>query len=318
MSGGKRVAVHIVTYNSAADIESCLDAVLRQSYPIAEIRVVDNASSDDTLERLRGYGERVSVTANRENNGFAGGHNQLLRQGDSDYYLILNPDAILDPDYVRHLVACLEQRSHVGSATGMLLFQNAPHLVDSAGLTIKKSRRAFDRGAGEPAERYATPAEVFGVSGAAAFYRGEMVRAISCDGEFFDESFFAYKEDVDVAWRAQLLGWSAWYEPQAVAWHKRGWKKSNRSKQPAFIRRHSYINRYRMILKNDRWRDWLRHLPAILPYEIAALGYSLLREPDLLPAWGSLIRDLPGLLDKRKWIHKRKQSGARHVCRYFE
>lgn len=110
--------------------------------------------------------------------------------------------------------------------------------------TINKARRAFDRGQGKAANAYDNPNEVFGVSGAAALYSSKMIKQISIDGEFFDEDFFAYKEDVDVAWRARIFGWGAAYVPGAIAYHERGWKTGSREKQPLFIRQHSFANRH--------------------------------------------------------------------------
>jgi GT2 family glycosyltransferase len=150
-------------------------------------------------------------------------------------------------------------------------------------------------------------------------YSRSMINDVLMDGQFFDETFFAYKEDVDVAWRAQLFGWTSYYVPEATAIHERGWKGGSRSKQPLFIRRHSYINRYRMLLKNDRFSYVFRHSVHLIPYEIASLGYLLLREPRVLKAWFSLLNDLPRLLRQRKKIKAQsKQLKIKSVYRFFQ
>jgi GT2 family glycosyltransferase len=150
-------------------------------------------------------------------------------------------------------------------------------------------------------------------------YSRSMINDVLIDGQFFDETFFAYKEDVDLAWRAQLFGWSSFYVPKALAFHERGWKGGSRSKQPLFIRRHSYINRYRMLLKNDRFSYMFRHSVHLLPYEIASLGYFILREPMVLKAWISLFLDLPRILSQRKKIQARsKQLKIKSVYRFFQ
>jgi GT2 family glycosyltransferase len=312
-----RVSIQIVTFNSEKYIKDCLESVLQQSYPIHQVIVVDNASTDGTLEISKEYRHEVTFIENRENRGFAFAHNQAFRLSQGDYILVLNPDVILHPDYVRQIVGYMKDHPHVGSACGKLLLKSSTGVIDSTGLIIKKTRRAFDRGAFQSADMYTKPAEVFGVSGAAAIYRREMIEEISYNGMFFDEDFFAYKEDVDVAWRSQLFGWKAAYVPDAIAYHERGWKEGSRSKQPIKIRRHSYINRYRMMLKNDSLRYCLRHLPHLLLYEIASFGYVILKEPELLSSWVSFFRDFPKLLRSRKWIMSKRKVPFFHVYRFF-
>lgn len=316
MSLSTTVTVHIVTYNSAEDIEVCLNAVLRQTYELQKVIVIDNASVDGTAERVRNYIERtesriIQLISNPSNTGFAPAHNQAIRMTESDYVLVLNPDVELGNGYVERLVREMERQPEIGSATGLLLFKDAPGTVDSTGLAMNGIWRAFDRGAGEPATAWKESGEAFGVSGAAALYRREMIREISHQGEFFDESFFAYKEDVDVAWRAGLLGWKAYYCADAKATHARGWKKGGRSSKPLFVRRYSYINRYKMIYKNLTGYRWLTYLPKLLAYELASHGYILLREPKVLGAWGGFFKQLPQLKEKRRAVlEKRHLSKA--------
>lgn len=311
------VSVHIVTYNSSEHIENCLEAVLRQSYPIEQIVVIDNASKDNTIEKLEKWSEKCSIIQNSMNNGFAGGHNQAIRMTDTDYCLILNPDVVLEPDYVLNTVKSLINHSQAGSATGKLLFKENPTNIDSAGLVINRARRAFDRGAHQPSDQFEHSEEVFGVSGAAAMYARELIHDISLNDEFFDEDFFAYKEDVDVAWRAQLLGWKAIFEPAAIAYHERGWKEGGRSSKPLFVRRLSYINRYKMIVKNDRISMLLKHSIPLLVYECLSFTYALVREPKLLGAWTSFFRSYADLKQKRRVIQGKRRVPVREMYRWF-
>ncbi|MCK8489225.1 glycosyltransferase family 2 protein [Paenibacillus sp. MBLB2552] len=307
------VTVQIVTYNSAEDITDCLDAVLKQTYPIDQILVIDNASKDGTADRVSSYikdlGQpRVQFVPNLSNSGFAPAHNQGIRMTQSDYVLVLNPDVELGAEYVERIVKLMDRHREVGSATGLLLLKSSPDIVDSTGLLMNGIWRAVDRGAGEPATKWGESGEVFGVSGAAAVYRRAMIEEISMQGEFFDEDFFAYKEDVDVAWRANLLGWKAYYCADALATHARGWKKGSRNQQPLAIRRYSYINRYKMIYKNLSGSHWVKHLPKLLAFEIASNAYMLLREPKVLGAWTGFIQQLPELRKKRREIMKGRKS----------
>lgn len=300
------VSVQIVTYNSSADIVDCLNCVLAQTYKLEQIIVIDNASVDDTVEQVRSFIKKeqasIELVENTVNIGFAPAHNQALSLSSSDYALVLNPDVRLQPDYIEQIVSYMEEHPQIGSATGLLLRQALTDTVDSTGLVMNSIWRAFDRGAGDQAEEWKQSGSVFGPSGAAAMYRRTMIDDISVQGQFFDEDFFAYKEDVDVAWRAQSLGWKSYYYAEAVGYHKRGWKEGGRSSQPLFIRRKSYINRYKMIYKNLSGLSWLKSLPKFLVYEIASNGYFLMREPKVLGAWGEFIKELPRLKEKRKEI----------------
>lgn len=312
------VSVHIVTFNSKYYINDCLGAVFNQSYVIEQVIIIDNASSDQTLSKLELGSARCIVIANSGNTGFAAAHNQAIRMTETDYCLILNPDVVLDPDYVKRTIEALENNPQAGSATGKLLFKADPTRIDSTGLTINKARRAFDRGAHQANDQYMHAEEVFGVSGAAAMYKREMINDISLNGEFFDEDFFAYKEDVDVAWRAQLLGWKSVYEPTAIAFHERGWKEGSRSSKPLFVRRLSYINRYKMMVKNDDIKAIMKHLFPLLAYECLSFAYALLREPKLLGAWLDFFRKLPELRAKRKLIqNKRRRVPSEVVNKWF-
>ncbi|AIQ32631.1 glycosyl transferase [Paenibacillus sp. FSL P4-0081] len=333
----KTVSVHIVTYNSADDIIECLSAVLAQDYPVKKIVIVDNASTDGSADKVRAFyhglnsnsaqgattAQGVADSAssstltpslvlleNEHNTGFAPAHNQAIAGTNTDYVLVLNPDLTLAPDYISRLVARFEDNLQIGSATGKLLLKADHSLVDSTGLRMNRARRAFDRGAGESADLWNESGVVFGVSGAAAMYSRRMIEDVSVEGEFFDADFFAYKEDVDVAWRAGLFGWQAYYDAEAIGYHERGWKTSGRSGKAMFIKRISYINRYKMIYKNESSRRMLLTLLYSLPYEIAAHGYSLLKEPKLLGAWPSFFSQWTALKRKRRYIQeKAKRQG---------
>ncbi|MFD0716739.1 glycosyltransferase family 2 protein [Paenibacillus sp. GCM10027626] len=309
------VSVCIVTYNSAEDIEDCLHAVLKQSFPIASIVVVDNNSQDATCELVERFVSRgVKFIRNENNNGFAGGHNLARSYTDSTYVLVLNPDVRLERDYVLALVKFLDKHPEVGSATGQLRLASDPERMDSAGIALRSDHNAYDLAAGEPAARWDQAQEVFGVSGAAAMYRSTMMEQIAYEGQFFDEVFFAYKEDVDVAWRARHYGWKAWYVPAARAVHHRGWKTGGRKSIALFVRRHSYQNRFFVLIKNERrGKHWWKLLPLLLVKEGAKLGYIVLREPGLLACWPFIIKQLPDMWQKRKhMLAGRKSTSPGH------
>ncbi|WP_332628487.1 glycosyltransferase family 2 protein [Halalkalibacter flavus] len=318
------VSVHIVTFNSADDIEACLEAVNNQTHPIDQIVVVDNASNDDTVTIIKKWRDKnihlpLQIVENKRNNGFAGGHNQAINQTKTDFSLILNPDVSLDPNYIRHILEVMNSSPSTGSATGKLYRDEKGMILDSTGIAIKKNRRAYDRGANEKDEgQWDEHTDLFGVSGAAAVYRRKMIEDISVNGQFFDETFFAYKEDVDVAWRAKLLGWKATFVPRAIALHQRGWKEEKkRSEIPLFIRHHSYINRYYMMVKNEKVSFLILHSPIIIFYEIASFFYAIMKERELLTVWKQMST-FSSMFEKRKQIQSRSIESANNIYRFFK
>lgn len=300
----------IVTYNSESDIEACLEAVLLLSYPLERIIVIDNASTDKSCEIVRRFRDKVLLVENQVNVGFAQGQNQAIALTTSDYVLTLNPDVALDPDYLSTLIAVMEADRRIGSATGQLVLGSDPTVIDSTGIVMGRTRRVWDRGGGDPVSQWETSGELFGVSAAAAVYARRMIEDIKLDGQFFDETYFAYKEDVDVAWRARLFGWKAYYEAEAKATHGRGWKyegRASRKKMPLFIRRHSYQNRIFTIVKNEP-AGWplLLTIPRLVGFELLQMGYMTLFEPGLLKCWRTIIKAMPRLLRQRKAIQSRR------------
>jgi GT2 family glycosyltransferase len=172
-------------------------------------------------------------------------------------------------------------------------------LVDSTGLYLSLFRTAKERGYGQPDRgQFESPGYIFGVCGAAAFYRRKMIEEIKEDPEYFDENFHFFYEDLDVAWRAQNRGWKGYYVPTAIAYHARG--GTARRKEgigKSFAR--FYIsddlqfelikNRYLTIIKNETLLGFLLHLPFILIYDLAALGFLVLFRPKVIPK----LLDLP-------------------------
>jgi GT2 family glycosyltransferase len=303
------VSVHIVTYNHAACIDTCLQSVQHQTYRPLSVLVVDNASTDTTVARVQAW--QIPVMVNADNRGYAAAHNQALAHTQSDYVLTLNPDAWLAPDFIAQMVAYLADHPRVGLAAGLLLrvehLGDTPHSVDSAGLYMQRSRRQRLRLEGQPIE--AVPPDIvpiWGVDGAAAFYRRAMLADIALEGEVFDEDFFMHKEDVDLCWRARAYGWSAVCIPGAVAHHVRGFRPGQRQHLAGDVRFWAVRNRYLKLIKNETWADLWRDLRLILGYELLIFGYLLLRERPSLRAYPAAWALRGRMRHKRALIRQRR------------
>lgn len=318
-----RVSVSIVTWNSAEPLAACLQSLLRQTYRDIEITVVDNASHDESLAIARELAPAARIIGNTSNLGFCAAHNLAIAAARGEFALPLNPDAILAPDFIARLVAAAGQDSTIGTVTGkVLLTESDPAtgrpLIDETGLFLNRARRQFLRGFGEVDRgQYDTPGYVFGASGAMPLYRRAMLEDIRLEGEYFDTTFFAHKEDVDLAWRAQLRGWKAYYEPTAVAYHRRSFRPAQRKQMAAPIRSRAVANRYLVIIKNEHLANFVRHAPWILSYELLIFAYLLAFERSSLQGVVSALRLTPQALRKRKTIMRRSQVAADYIRGYL-
>jgi GT2 family glycosyltransferase len=318
------VSVTIVAYNSSQYLEACLRSVFQQTHRPLEVVVVDNASTDATWEILKKFAGRIRVILNGRNLGFAAAQNQAIRASQSDWVLALNPDTALEPGFIQQLVEGGQLDSRVGTVCGLLL-ACGPDLrpldnpaIDSAGIYFTPSMRHFDRGWREPDDgRFREMEYVFGASGAAALYRREMIADVSDRGNFFDPDFFTYREDADVAWRAQLLGWRCLYVPEAVGYHVRSVGPRHRRSVPAVLNMHSVKNRFLMRIKNATsglYREFW--LPATAR-DLLVLGGCLLWEQRSLPAFWRILMCLPRAIGKRRRIMQRRRVSDESLAQWF-
>ena len=318
------VSVTIVTYNSARFIQQCLRYVLEQTLTALEVIVVDNASCDKTPEILHGFENQVQIVYNRENVGFAGGQNQAIKLARGAWILALNPDVRLLPDFLSSLLAAGEVDGHTGTVCGKLLAMEANFeipstpIIDSTGIFFTPSLRHFDRGSRQPDQgQYEKPEYVFGATGAAALYRREMIIDVALNGDFFDSDFFAYREDADVAWRAQLLGWKCIYTPHAIAYHVRNVLPSNRRSLPAIINMHSVKNRFLMRINNMTAPLYKQHFWAITSRDLIVAAGCFLREWSSLRAFVIILRDWRKSWRKRQEIMRRRRVDDAYMAAWF-
>jgi GT2 family glycosyltransferase len=321
------VVVTVVTFNSERYIEGCMEHALSQDYENLQVIVVDNASDDSTVDILRKFEihDRVRILYNQGNKGFAGGQNQAIAAAsEADWILTLNPDVRLPRDFVQILVATGETASDIGSVCGKLLaatpdFELAsPPLLDSTGIYFTPELRHLDRGNRVPdCGQYDLDEFVFGATGAACLYRQAMIRDVQIFGEFFDTDFFSYREDADVAWRAQLFGWKCIYTPKAGALHVRTSVPEIRRSLPVAANLHSVKNRWLMRIKNVTPDLYLRFWVPITLRDIVVIGGCLLHEWSSLPAFPMVIRLFPRTWRKRREIMRLKRADGTLVRRWF-
>jgi len=308
---GRRVSVVLVTWNSAQHLPRCLAAIANQSWPDVELIVVDNGSTDGSAER--------ATIRNDTNRGFAAAVNQGIAAAHGEFVLLCNPDAFLEPDYLSRIIEALDQAGEsFGMATGKLLSAIDAHVIDSKGIRMTRTGRHFDIEQGKPNNPTTQqPEEVFGVSGAAAIYRMSFLRDVAIDGEAFDEDFFTYREDADIAWRGRLFGWRALYVPSAIAHHVRTVTPEKRRQLSPVVNMHGVKNRFLLRLKNEGLYLALRNAPFELTRDVIAIAATLTIERTSLPAFSWIWRNRKRVLAKRRAIQSRRRVSDRELARWF-
>jgi GT2 family glycosyltransferase len=324
MSRSDFVSVTIVTYNSGRFIKRCLESVLDQKYPLKEIIVIDNNSSDGTIDILEPFEDRCRIVYNEENIGFSAAQNQAIAMSDSEWVLTLNPDVLLLQGFLEALVAAGAMDPKVGTVCGKLMtmmatfdFPKEP-LVDSTGIYFTPNLRHLDRGSRQPDNGHFRNYEyVFGATAAAALYRREMVEDIAINGEFFDNDFFAYREDADVAWRAQLMGWKCLYAPYAKGYHVRKATPGNRRDLTAEINMHSVKNRFLLRMKNMTGDLYRRNFFSITARDTVVVSCCVLWEHTSLRAFPFLFNNWRSVMEKRKEIMRRRRVTDEYMASWF-
>ena len=327
-----RVAVCIVTHNSAPDLPGCLEAVARLDHRPLEVVVVDCASTDGSLEvaRRHALADREGIAFHAqglaENAGFAGGMNAALRLTDAPFVLTLNADARPAPDYVTRLLAlaAAHPELRVGAVTGRLVRPASPETPDAArrldacGMRLTRTWRHLDRGSGE-ADRgqWSAPEQVFGATGAASLFRRAALDDAAVDGEIFDSQFHSFREDAELCFRLRERGWAVLYEPTAIAEHRRFNLPEQRAAMPAVVNFHSLKSRYLLRLYHQTAGNFLRTLVPALARDLAALGYVLLRERSSLRAYAWLWRHRAEIRRRRRIIQERRTVPGAPLDRWF-
>jgi GT2 family glycosyltransferase len=324
MSNNTLVSVTVVTYNSGRFIKRCLESALAQKGPEKEIIVIDNASTDGTVDILEQFEDRCQIIYNEENMGFAAAQNQAIQLASGDWILTLNPDVLLMPNFIGALLEAGEMNPRIGSVCGKLLTITPNYdipdkpLVDSTGIYFTPMLRHLDRGSQEVDNGHYLKYEyVFGATAAAALYRRNMIDDIAIYGEFFDPDFFVYREDADVAWRAQLLGWRCLYTPHARGYHVRSVLPGNRRALPAVINMHSVKNRFLMRVKNMTADLYKRNWLSITVRDLVVIGCCLVREQSSLKAFWHVFKAWNRVLAKRREIMRRRRVDDAYLASWF-
>ncbi|GAC1500483.1 MAG: glycosyltransferase family 2 protein [Candidatus Saccharimonadales bacterium] len=302
--------VVVPNWNDVDSLSTCLDSLINQSVK-PQVIVVDNGSIDGSVDMVEKKYPEVELLKHEDNKGFSGGVNAGFRSaiefGDS-FVATLNNDAVADRHWLESLVKYLDSNESVGVATCKLLSGDGEH-IDSTGDYYTSWGLPYPRGRGEKnIHKYDEQIEVFGASGGASLYRVSMLKDIG----LFDESFFAYYEDVDLSFRAQLAGWKVAYVPEAVAYHQIG---ATSSKIKGFTTYQTIKNLPLLLIKNLPSEYLWKVGPRFILAHSMFFGRAVLRGQGwfALKGFVMLIVLLPNALVHRNRIQSTKKVSDGYI-----
>ncbi|HOG97343.1 MAG TPA: glycosyltransferase family 2 protein [Methanothrix soehngenii] len=292
------ISVIVLNYNGKGFLNSCLSSLASQTYSDFEVIVVDNGSRDGSPEYIEENYPWVRLAKNDENLGFAGGTNVGIRAAKGKFIITLNNDSMADRRFIEELIKPMAD-PEVGVCAAKMLFPDGR--INSAGICISRSGAAWDRGMFEPDRgQYEFVEEVFGACAGAALYRREMLDEIG----LFDEDFFLYLEDVDLAFRARLAGWKCLYVPGARVIHHHGGTAGVGSDLAVY-----YGNRNIVWypIKDFPFRLLITSLPFIVARNLAVIPYYALRGQGgvILKSKLDALKGVVKMMEKRKDVVRR-------------
>lgn len=316
------VSAIVLNWNGKDVTPECVESLLRQSYGLREIIVVDNGSTDGSLELIRReFGARVKIVENARNLGFAGGCNVGIRAAAGEYIALINSDATLDTEWMSELVKGIERTPSMGMAACKIYFAGQEGILENTGQVVTRDGLGRTRGRLEKdVGQYDHRSAVLCPSGCAALYRRKMLDEI----DLFDERFFAYADDIDIGIRGRLLGYKCFYIPTAVAYHKLSASFGLLSSFKAYL-----VERNRLWVLIKCYP--LRHLAAAPLHTLVRYGYHFYgifrhrgpaaRFVEKISLWNllgimikvylSTLWNLPHLLRERRKIWRQSKADAR-------
>ena len=312
------ISIVIVNWNGGPYLTSAIKSILNQSYSSFECILVDNASIDGSIEAAAkefNQDPRFHLIRNEDNFGYCGGSNIGIRAASGELIVTMNPDVVLEPDFLSHVQEAFKNPS-IGIIAPCLTRELDPEIIDSAGTIGFSHIFATAFRAGLKVEKNEVACEVFGAIGACAIYRTAMLNEladINANGEkeFFDDDFFTYYDEHDLQIRARWLGWKALYNPIFRAQHV--WRHSVKS---GLIKHRelydkAFRNYYLSMFKNMPLYIFLRSIPSILMQECGIIALSLVyRYPIFFTSKFSALTKLHLMLPKRRKIIKTKRISS--------
>ncbi len=317
------ISIVIPHHNGKDILFRCLTSILENGYPRTEIILVDNASTDGSVEAAVEAFSGLKVVRAGRNRGYAGGCNYGALFARGDFLLFFNNDAVLAPGALRFLLQAMQEDETIAAVQPKICSLADPHRFDYAGAAggmmdwfgFPFARgRIFDT-LEQDRGQYDQPCDIFWASGACCLVRRDVWEALGG----FDERFFAHMEEIDLNWRMHLAGYRVTFEPKAVAYHEAGTTLHSDSPHKLFL---NHRNNWLMLLKNYSVRSLLWIAPVRLFMEFMAVGYALLQRRwahaiSILRALAALPAFGPHILRWRRTVHRLRRVSDRQVMQHM-
>ena len=310
-----KVLVTILTYNSAAVIAECLESLQKITYPVSDFKIliIDNASTDNTLEIIKKNFPEVEIITNDKNLGFAGGNNigfDFAAQNGFNYIYLLNDDTEVSPDFLTKAVEAMRSDHQAASVQSKLLLHHDKSRINSIGNEIHYLGFGYAGGNGE-LDFEMDRREITYASGASVLYDMSKITEVGV----FNSEFFMYHEDLDIGWRIWLAGYKNILEPKSVVYHKYQFLKS--IKKFYFMER----NRFLVVLQNYQLSTLVLLFPALVFIAISMFFYSFLagwwKEEFKVYKYFLNKQNLVKLMATRKSVQAKRKVPDREVIRRF-
>lgn len=303
------VSIIIVNWNGKKWLKSCLSSLNNQNYKHVEIIIIDNSSTDGSVEYIQRYYPDVTVIVNKDNKGFADANNIGYRKANGYYILFLNNDTKVTTHFLTALVSYMEQHEEVGGAQSKLLLMDDPHTIDAAGAYLTNTGFLNHYGFHEKDDgTFDKAVPVYTVKGACMIFRKKVLDAVAINNNIFDPTYFAYFEETDLCHRIWLNGYIMMFIPSSIVYHKAG--GTSLMIDHATIQFHSFKNRIQSYLTNLPlyWLFFMLpiHLLAVQFFAIYALikgNFSIFIAVEKSILWN--IQVISITIDKRRFVRNR-------------
>lgn len=312
------IAILIVNFRRAVDTIECLDSLLQMSKPSFDIFLADNGSGDTDAIQLLNYANhyphQIHFTSFPENYGFTGAHNRLLEQiipsGRYEFILLLNNDTVVDPQFLTRMLVRINREQHIEMVAARMMKYDDRTCVDNLGITFYKCGLASNRKSSDD--------PLLGPCGGCALYTTELLRQVHyATGEYFDDQFFCYAEDTDLAWRAVLLGYRAAYADNALVYHKGSVASGGPNSD--FVLYHGIRNSLFVLVKNVpaylllRNMGWMIVLHSAILLRYAVKGKLLI----VFRLYHDFINQISIMYQKRRCLQKKISINSITINRFI-
>ncbi|ODS38358.1 MAG: hypothetical protein A7315_12510 [Candidatus Altiarchaeales archaeon WOR_SM1_79] len=308
------VSVIILNTNELEDLKECVPSVLDQTYPNYEVIIVDNASSDGSIEYIKNIKKKfanIRLVRNSENLGYARGNNTGIEHASTEFVVILNPDTVVERNWLEEMVLAIKKDPMIGMATPKIFMYNENkgskgELINTCGNDIHFTGLSFCRGFNKKGV-YNEPEVVAGISGCSFIVRKKLLDETGC----FDPDHFIYLEDTDLSFRAQIAGYKLIFIPSSVMYHK--YNLNLNPKKYFYLER----NRLFLLLKNYQLRTLMLCIPSLILTEVITSGYAI------LSGWGYIkskirahlwiLRNINKIIERRKEVQRLRKVNDREI-----